>query len=100
MSQSIDEATVRHIARLGRIRLSDEEIDRFRGQLESILRFFDKLQEIDTSNVEPLVHAIEVHNVLAADTEGPSLDREQALGNAAGEDGELFTVPRVLGSGS
>lgn len=100
MSGSIDEDTVRHVALLARIHLGDEEVRRFAGQLESILHYFDKLQQLDTSGVRPLVHAVETQDVLAPDVEGRSLSREDALANAPRHDGEYFEVPTILGGGS
>jgi len=96
----VDEALVRHIATLARIELSDAEIGRMVPELESIVRYFDKLQEIDTSGVEPLVHAVETLDVLAPDVPSPSLGAEATLRNAPRQDGEVFVVPRVVGTGS
>ena len=96
----MDAALVRHIAALARIELSDRELERIAPQLESIIRYFDKLAELDTSAVEPLVHAVESRNVLAADDPQRSLGVEATLSNAPRHDGELFRVPRVVGTGS
>ena len=93
----IDDATVEHIARLARIHLSPEELPRFGAQLQSILSFFRTLQEVDTTGVEPLVHAVEAVNVLAGDEPKTSLSREQALRGAPDQDGRFFCVPRILG---
>ena len=96
----MDAELIRHIAALARIELSPEELERLAPQLESIIRYFDKLAELDTSAVAPLVHAVESANVLAADLESGSLGVEATLANAPRHDGELFRVPRVLGTGS
>ena len=97
MTQKIDEQQVRHIGKLSRIALTDEEVQTFRGQLADILEYFDKLQQLDTEGVEPMVHAVERHNVLAEDEPGESLRPEQALANAPARDGDHFQVPRVIG---
>ena len=97
MSNKIDLGLVRHIGRLSRIELTDEEVRTFSQQLGEILGSFDKLQELDTSGVEPMAHAVDQHNVLADDVPGPSLSVEQALANAPQRDGDFFRVPKVIG---
>ena len=100
MPKTIDSDLVRHIGVLSRIELSDEQVGVLSGQLGSILGYFDKLQELNTEDVEPLVHAVEVFNVLADDAPGPSLRPERALANAPAHDGEFFKVPKVIREGS
>jgi len=97
MSKEIDAATVRHIGKLGRIELSDKQVELFGHQLSSILGYFDKMAELDTANVEPMVHAIELRNALADDTPRPSLTADEALANAPARDGDYFKVPKVIG---
>ncbi len=97
MSETVDVDLVRHIGKLARIELQDEEVEVFRGQLASILAIFGKLQELDTADVEPMAHAVEIRNVLADDVVGESLTPEQALGNAPARDGDFFRVPKVIG---
>ena len=97
MSQTIDFDLVRHIGKLSRIELTGEQVRVFSRQLSSILGYFDKLQELNTDGVEPMVHALEVHNVLAEDSPGESLTSEQALANAPDRDGDFFKVPKVIG---
>lgn len=88
---------VRKVARLSRIELREGEEEGLAEQLGSIVRYFDKLQELDTTEVAPLVHAVERTDVLAEDIVAPSLSPEQALANAPRQDGSRFLVPRVLG---
>jgi aspartyl-tRNA(Asn)/glutamyl-tRNA(Gln) amidotransferase subunit C len=97
MGNEISLDLVRHIAKLGRIELPDPQAQQFSRQLASILGYFDKLRELDTTNVEPMVHAVELHNVLAEDVPAPSLTSEQALANAPQRDGDFFKVPKVIG---
>jgi aspartyl-tRNA(Asn)/glutamyl-tRNA(Gln) amidotransferase subunit C len=97
MSNTIDLNLVRHIGKLSRIELTEAETERFSRQLGDILGYFDKLRELDTENVEPMVHALEVHNVLAEDVVGESLSPEAALANAPQRDGDFFKVPKVIG---
>lgn len=96
-AQSIDPKLVRHIGRLSRIELSEQEVASFGGQLAAILEYFGKLAELDTERVEPLVHAVELQNVLAADEPAAGLTTEQALANAPDRDGDYFKVPKVIG---
>jgi aspartyl-tRNA(Asn)/glutamyl-tRNA(Gln) amidotransferase subunit C len=91
---SIDE--VAKVALLARLRLTPEELQTFTGQLNSIVHFVEQLQELDTRNVEPLAHGIEVRNVFRDDVRAPSLPREAALSNAPKRNNECFLVPTVL----
>ena len=88
---------VRKVAKLARLALPDVKITRFTGQFESILGYIDKLSEVDTSAVEPMAHALPVHNVLREDVVEPSLSIEQVLRNAPETDGPFFKVPKVIG---
>ena len=97
MSESVSNDTVRHIALLSRIELADDEIPAMAGKLSSVLEYFDKLQALDTTDVEPMTRAVELHNVLAPDKLGTSLTPNQALANAPQRDGDYFRVPKVIG---
>lgn len=97
MNGGIDEKTVRHIGKLSRIELTDEQVDMFGRQLGAILEHFNKLSELDTESVEPMPHAVELRNVLADDTPGESLPTEAALSNAPQREGDFFAVPKVIG---
>ncbi|MFW6133015.1 MAG: Asp-tRNA(Asn)/Glu-tRNA(Gln) amidotransferase subunit GatC [Planctomycetota bacterium] len=97
MEETIDAQRVRRIAKLSRIALTDAEIATLSRQLGDILAHFDKLQELDTAQVEPMAHAVELTNVLAEDAPGTSLSPDEALANAPARDGDLFSVPRVIG---
>jgi len=97
MSAAIDEKVVRHVAKLSRIALTDEQVATFAAQLGEILRYVDKLNELDTDAVEPMAHAMDFHNVLGADALGEGLTPAEALANAPRRDGDLFRVPKVIG---
>jgi aspartyl-tRNA(Asn)/glutamyl-tRNA(Gln) amidotransferase subunit C len=97
MAHRIDEKAVRHVALLGRIELTDEQVAVFGRQLADIVAYVDKLQELDTTGVEPMAHALPIHNVLAEDIEQPCLTPEQALANAPQRQGDLYKVPKVIG---
>jgi aspartyl-tRNA(Asn)/glutamyl-tRNA(Gln) amidotransferase subunit C len=90
---------VEKVARLARLELSDDELDRMTVQLGEILGYMELLSELDTNDVEPMAHALDVANVFRDDVVRPSLPREAALANAPKSDGECYLVPAVLGEG-
>jgi aspartyl-tRNA(Asn)/glutamyl-tRNA(Gln) amidotransferase subunit C len=92
----IDDRTVAHVARLSRLELTDDERERFRAQLGSILEHFQSLLALDLAAETPAEHASAITNVLRDDTVRPCLTLDEALANApAAEDG-LFVVPPVI----
>ena len=93
-SLSVEE--VAKVALLARLRLTRDELEQFTGQLNSIVHFVEQLQELDTRDVEPLAHGIEVRNVFRDDVQGPALQREAALRNAPKRSAESFLVPAVI----
>lgn len=93
---SLPRETVVKVAGLARLQLTDAEIATFSLQLGGILDYVAMLGELDTSAVEPMVHAIELTNVLREDTLVPSLPRADALMNAPKQDGRYFLVPAIL----
>lgn len=94
MALSTDE--VRHIARLARIALSDEEVDRMRDQLSSILDHFEVLSEIDTDEVPPTAQSFELTNVERPDEAGSPIERDLALDGAPRREDGYFRVRAVL----
>ena len=84
------------VATLSRIRLSDGEEERFASQLSGILGYVNKLRQLDTEGVEPLAHALPIHNVLRKDEPRPGLTPEEALAGAPESADDFFRVPRVL----
>lgn len=94
---SLSPADVQRIAHLARLQLSEAELAAYSVQLQAIVAFVDQLQAVDTTGVEPMVHAIELSNVLAADEVREGLSREAALSNSPDHDEECFRVPAVLG---
>jgi aspartyl-tRNA(Asn)/glutamyl-tRNA(Gln) amidotransferase subunit C len=100
MSQSIDEAQVRHIARLARLNLCDDEVRLFAGQLGDILDYVRQLEAVDTTGVEPLAHPLPLVNVLRADEPQPCFETARALANAPQREGPFFKVPAVLDPGA
>ena len=92
---AISEEQVRHVARLARLGLSDDEVERFREQLSAILDAVGKVGELDLEDVEPTSHPLDVVNVFGEDEERPSLSLEEALANAPDADDGFFGVPAV-----
>ena len=87
---------VEHVALLGRIKLTDEERELFTTQLNSILAYFEQLQQLDTAGVPPMSHAVPVSDVFREDEPAPALPTEEALQNAPERDRDCFRVPRVI----
>jgi len=87
---------VEHVAYLSRLRLSEEEIETYAGQLSAILEYVAKLNELDTSGVEPMLHGIEGSQRMRPDEVTGSLGREDALANAPEASDGCFRVPRII----
>ena len=100
MKQVITEQQVRHVAKLARLNLSDNEIQIFTRQLGDILEYVEKLNELDTENVEPTAHAAPLRNVFREDIAREGMGIEAVLKNAPARDGNFFTIPKVLGDSS
>jgi len=96
MSQSFDEAHVRHVAHLARLRLSDEQLAQYGAQLSRIVDYVALLEEVDTSDVPPTAHPLDIYNVMREDTILEPLPTERALLNAPDHDDTYFRVPKVL----
>ncbi len=88
---------VEKVALLSRLRLAPEELDKMTAQLAAIVGYVDQLAELDTEDIEPMAHAVELTNVFRPDNERPSLLQAEALGNAPHQDGQFYLVPAVLG---
>jgi aspartyl-tRNA(Asn)/glutamyl-tRNA(Gln) amidotransferase subunit C len=84
---------VLHVARLARLELTDDEIERFGEQLNAILDAVGKVSELDLDDVPPTSHPLELANVWAEDEPRPSLSVEDALANAPAREGGFFRVP-------
>ena len=93
----IDIEEARHVARLARMELTSEELERFRQQLDSILQYMDKLRELDTSGVEPTSQVIPMATVVRADVTSVPLGRESSMANAPEAEEGCFKVPRIVG---
>ena len=91
-----DPIDVEHVARLARLALSDAEKARMRAELAAILRYIDKLRELDVEGVEPTSHALPLVNVMREDEARPCLPRDETMANAPDRVGDLFRVPRII----
>ena len=96
MGKKIDQAQVRKVAKLSRLDLTDAEVEEFTGQLSAILDYVAKMNELDTTDVEPLAHCLPISNVFRADCIKESLGTEKTLANAPQRDEEFFKVPKIL----
>jgi aspartyl-tRNA(Asn)/glutamyl-tRNA(Gln) amidotransferase subunit C len=87
---------VQHIAELARLELTAAEQEQFIAQLNSILTYMEKLNELDTRDVEPTSHMLPMSNVFRDDEVRPSMDRAEVLRNAPEESHFFFKVPRII----
>ena len=87
---------VRAIADLARLELSDDDVTLYQQQLSAILDYFQKLEELDTSHIDPTSSVLPLTNVMRADQAGPALPVEDVVANAPDSDGEQFRVRAVL----
>src|SRR6266511_1586396 len=87
---------VLEIARLARLHLEPDEVERLRGELSAILEHMEQLAEVDTTGVEPMTHAVPMRLRLRADQPEPPLPVEEAVGQAPDRAGDLFQVPHIL----
>jgi aspartyl-tRNA(Asn)/glutamyl-tRNA(Gln) amidotransferase subunit C len=94
MSLTADE--VRWVAKLARLQLSDADLETLTKQLAAIVDYVAQLQQVNTEGVEPLAHALPIHNVFREDEPRPSLPVEAALANAPDRRGDFYGVPAVL----
>jgi len=89
----IDREQVLHVAKLARLRLTDEEVERMSGELSTILEAIEQIGELDLEGVQPTSHVIDIENVLRPDEPRPCLPRERALENAPDAADQGFRVP-------
>lgn len=87
---------VEHVAHLARLNLEGDELDQMTEQLDMILSYVAKLDELDTTGVEPTTHAFSITNAFREDTVKPSLEQDEALANGPDHNEDSFIVPRVI----
>jgi aspartyl-tRNA(Asn)/glutamyl-tRNA(Gln) amidotransferase subunit C len=88
--------TVRQVAHLARLSLAEDEVELFTRQLNDILNYVEKLNELDTTDVPPMAHVLELHNAFREDEVTDSLPVEEALANAPAQQRNSFTVPKII----
>jgi len=88
--------SIEHLSRLARLALTEEEKSRYGSQLDNILHYVGKLNELDTAGIEPTSHVISISDVMREDTLRPSLDREDALMNAPDRTDTFYRVPKII----
>jgi aspartyl-tRNA(Asn)/glutamyl-tRNA(Gln) amidotransferase subunit C len=93
MRRVIDREQVLHVARLARLRLSDEEVERMSSELSGVLEHVDRIAELDLEDTEPTSHVVDLENVLRADEPRPSWPRERMLELAPDSAEGAFRVP-------
>jgi aspartyl-tRNA(Asn)/glutamyl-tRNA(Gln) amidotransferase subunit C len=92
----ITKEQVEYVANLAKLDLTEEEKEIFTKQLDSILSYMDKLNQLDTTKIEPTSHVLPIKNVFREDKVKPSLPVEEALANAPDRKDGFFRVPRVI----
>jgi aspartyl-tRNA(Asn)/glutamyl-tRNA(Gln) amidotransferase subunit C len=88
---------IAHLARLARLAVTDEELDRFAGQLDAVLDAVARVGKADVADVPPTTHAVPMTNVMRPDVVTPSLPRAVILAEAPAAEDDRFQVPRILG---
>jgi len=94
--KKVSKIDVKYVADLIRISLSDEEQKQFESQLEDILEYINKLNEVDTRTVEPTSHVLPLKNIFREDKAGPSLKLDEVLKNAPLKSDDSFKVPKIV----
>jgi aspartyl-tRNA(Asn)/glutamyl-tRNA(Gln) amidotransferase subunit C len=96
MAQKIDIKTVNEVAHLARLEFEDEAKNEILNDMNRMLAFVDKLNELDTTNVEPLIYMTNEANVMREDDIEITLTQKEALKNAPKKDSDYFKVPKVI----
>lgn len=97
MSERISRDDVAHVAQLARLALTDDELDRFTGQLDAVLDHARDVEALDLDDVEPTSHPYPLVNVMRDDVVNASVDRDEVLAAAPAAEANQFRVPSILG---
>lgn len=92
----VDDALIDKLSKLAMLRFNQEEREEIKSDLEKMIGFVDKLKELDTTGIEPLLHMSTQADILREDVPGKMIDRKEALQNAPLHDDEYFKVPKVI----
>ena len=87
---------VKHVAQLARLQFDESQLEMFVKQMNNILEYFDTLQDLETSGIEPTSHAVVMNNVFRDDDEKKLFDKNLMLENAPAKEKECFKVPKVI----
>lgn len=97
MGSPLSREDVAHVARLARLDVTDDELERFTGQLGAVLEHAADVASLDTAGVPPTAHPLDLVNVLRPDEATPSLERDEVLAMAPAAENGRFRVPKILG---
>jgi aspartyl-tRNA(Asn)/glutamyl-tRNA(Gln) amidotransferase subunit C len=92
----ISEEQVKHVAHLARLAITEEEAQKFTSQLDAIISFAEQLNELDTTNIKPTSHVLDMKNILREDQSKAGLPREEVLKNAPDHDNGQIRVPSII----
>jgi aspartyl-tRNA(Asn)/glutamyl-tRNA(Gln) amidotransferase subunit C len=93
---SLSEKDVQYVAKLSRLEVTEAEVAKYTQQLGSILQYVDQLNQLDTANVEPLTHPLDMKNVFRPDVPKPSLTQKEVLSNGPDVQSGHFKVPKIM----
>ncbi len=93
---SVSKEDVKHIAKLSKLDLTEQELEKYTNELSSIVDFANELSNIDVEGVKPTAHILDIKNVFRKDEVQPSYDREEILKNAPSKDAGCVSVPKVV----
>ena len=93
---TVDDKLIAHLSRLAKLKFDKESSEKMKSDLKTILGFVDRLSEVDTEGIEPLVYMSEEVNVLRSDEIAYEVSQENALKNAPQKDSDYFKVPIIL----
>ena len=93
---SISKKDVEHVARLARLELTEEEKELYTEELNAVLGFMDTLNQLDTSEVPPTSHVLDIKNVFRDDVVEPSMEPEEVVANAPAAKDNQFRVPKIM----
>jgi aspartyl-tRNA(Asn)/glutamyl-tRNA(Gln) amidotransferase subunit C len=96
MAQKLTLEQIAHVARLARLAMSEAEMRQMEKHINNLMAQFERLQELDTSGVEPTAHSFPVYNVMREDKVQPSLPQEEILSNAPDQRDGCFLVPIIV----
>lgn len=92
----ITKEQVEHVANLARLNLTEEEKEQMTTDMEAIIEFANRINEIDIDNIDPTAHIVPVNNVFREDEVNPSFSRDELLSNAPNKENGCFSVPRIV----